>query len=84
MKNLFISGVPLLESVGLWEPAVQELKERVGNALCQATIPLQAYAREYECHLELHNSDVNTFLKYSNHFLILYLFLYSTGVKQEA
>ncbi|MCJ8744212.1 hypothetical protein PDJAM_G00116030 [Pangasius djambal] len=63
MKNLFISGVPLLESVGLWEPAVKELRETVGNALRQATIPLQAYAREYECHLELHNSDTNTFLK---------------------
>lgn len=66
MKNLFISGVPLLESVGLWEPAVKTLKERVGDALRQASIPLQAYAREYECHLELHNSDINTFLKYSS------------------
>ncbi|XP_060766195.1 dynein axonemal heavy chain 1 [Neoarius graeffei] len=63
MKNLYISGVPLLESVCLWEPAVKELRETVGNALCRATIPLQAYAREYECHLELHNSDINTLLK---------------------
>ncbi|KAL6464354.1 hypothetical protein MHYP_G00266710 [Metynnis hypsauchen] len=62
MKNLFISGVPLLESVGLYEPAVRELRERVSLALRQATIPLRAYAREYECHLELHNSDINTFL----------------------
>ncbi|KAL7843672.1 hypothetical protein AOLI_G00251840 [Acnodon oligacanthus] len=62
MKNLFISGVPLLESVGLYEPAVRELRERVSLALHQATVPLRAYAREYECHLELHNSDINTFL----------------------
>ncbi|XP_046731532.1 dynein axonemal heavy chain 1 [Silurus meridionalis] len=62
MKNLFITGVPLLESVCLWEPAVNELRERVRNALRQAVVPLQAYAREYECHLELQNSDINTFL----------------------
>lgn len=66
MKNLFIPGVPVLESVGLWEPAVKELKEKLDNALRQATIPLQAYAREYECHLELHNSDIKTFLKYNS------------------
>ncbi|XP_072521546.1 dynein axonemal heavy chain 1 [Salminus brasiliensis] len=64
MQNLFISGVPLLESVGLYEPAVRELRERVSFALCQATIPLRAYAREYECHLELQNSNINTFLKH--------------------
>ncbi|XP_062843095.1 dynein axonemal heavy chain 1 [Trichomycterus rosablanca] len=63
MENLFISGVPLLESVGLWEPEVKDLRERVSSALRQATIPLQAYAQEYKCHLELHNSDINTFLK---------------------
>lgn len=72
MKKLFISGVPLLESVSLWEPPVQELREKLGNTLCQATVPLQAYAREYECYLELHNSDVNTFLEYIIHFLILF------------
>ncbi|XP_027011591.1 dynein axonemal heavy chain 1 isoform X2 [Tachysurus fulvidraco] len=62
MKKLFISGVPLLESVSLWEPPVQELREKLSNTLCQATVPLQAYAREYECYLELHNFDVHTFL----------------------
>lgn len=66
MKNLFIPGVPLLESVGLWEPAVKELRDQVGNALRQASIPLRAYAREYECYLQLHNSDISTFLKYSS------------------
>lgn len=66
MKNLFIPGEPVLESVGLWEPAVKELREKLGNALRQATIPLQAYAREYECHLELHNSDIKTFLEYNS------------------
>lgn len=65
MKNLFFGGVTLLESVSLYEPAVRELRERLRLALCQAFIPLQAYAREYECHLELHNSDINTFFKYN-------------------
>lgn len=63
MQKMFISGTPLLESVGLWEPAVAELRERVRAALRQAAIPLRAYAREYERYLELHNSDIETFLK---------------------
>lgn len=63
---MFISGTPLLESVGLLEPAVQELRERVRLALHQAAIPLRAYAREYERHLELNNCDVESFLRYSD------------------
>lgn len=66
MKNLFITGVPLLEAVGLYELEVMEVKDRVGTALLQATVPLQAYACEYECYLELHNSDIETLLKYSS------------------
>lgn len=69
MKKLFIHEAPLLESVGLWEPAVKELREKLGKALRQAVIPLQAYAREYERYLELHNSDIKAFLEY---FLILF------------
>lgn len=63
MQKLFIGGDPLLESVNLWEPEVTELREQVRNALIQAAIPLQAYAAEYEKHLELHNLDIETFLK---------------------
>ncbi|KAM6980842.1 dynein axonemal heavy chain 1 [Aplochiton taeniatus] len=63
MQKMFVSGVPLLESVGLREPAVAELREKIRVALIQSAIPLIAYAREYEKHLELHNSDINTFLK---------------------
>ncbi|XP_028841933.1 dynein heavy chain 1, axonemal isoform X2 [Denticeps clupeoides] len=62
MKNMFISGTPLLESVGLWEPAVKKLREKIGATLRQAVIPLEAYAREYECHVEMHTSDVYTYL----------------------
>ncbi|XP_066555780.1 dynein axonemal heavy chain 1 [Amia ocellicauda] len=63
LKELFISGTPLLESVGQWEPAVSELRERVRHALRQAVLPLRAYAREYERHLELHNTDVESYLQ---------------------
>lgn len=52
-----------LWSVGLWEPEVTNLRESISVALKQAIIPLRAYAREYECHLELYNLDINTFLE---------------------
>ncbi|XP_029774824.1 dynein heavy chain 1, axonemal isoform X2 [Suricata suricatta] len=63
MEDLFISGNPLLESVGLHEPLVEELRAAVANAIRKAMIPLQAYAREYQKYLELNNNDLTTFLK---------------------
>lgn len=63
MQKLPIIGDSLLESVSLWEPEVNEQREKVRNALIQAAIPLRAYAAEYEKHLELHNSDVKTLLE---------------------
>uniref|UniRef100_A0A8D1UYI8 Dynein axonemal heavy chain 1 n=1 Tax=Sus scrofa TaxID=9823 RepID=A0A8D1UYI8_PIG len=63
MEDIFISGDPLLESVGLHEPLVEELRAVIANALHKAMIPLQAYAKEYRRYLELNNSDVATFLK---------------------
>lgn len=63
MPKLFASDISSLESVGLWEPAVSELREKVRLALHQAAIPLRAYAAEYEKHLELHNLDIETHLK---------------------
>uniref|UniRef100_A0A8C0W387 Dynein axonemal heavy chain 1 n=1 Tax=Castor canadensis TaxID=51338 RepID=A0A8C0W387_CASCN len=63
MEDIFISGNPLLESVGLHEPLVEELRAMIANAMHQAMVPLQAYAKEYRKYLELNNSDVATFLK---------------------
>lgn len=63
MEDIFISGDPLLESVGLHEPLVEELRAVIANAVRKAMIPLQAYAREFKKYLELNNNDVNTFLK---------------------
>ena len=65
MQQMFYSGVPLLESVGLWEPAVCELRDQVSAALRQAFGPLRAYAAEYEQYLELHNSDLESLLWYA-------------------
>lgn len=63
MKQMFISGTPQLQSVALWEPAVVEIREKIRTALRKAVVPLRAYAREYEHHLEVHNSDIATYIK---------------------
>ncbi|XP_041081390.1 dynein heavy chain 1, axonemal [Polyodon spathula] len=63
LKNMFISGVPLLESVGLHEPPVEELREGIRSAIRKALIPLSAYAKQYERHLELSNMDIDHFIK---------------------
>lgn len=63
MEDIFISGDPLLESVGLHEPLVEELRAVIAKAVRKAMIPLQAYAKEFRKYLELNNNDVNTFLK---------------------
>lgn len=64
MEDIFISGDPLLESVGLHETLVEELRANITNAMRKAMIPLQAYAKEYRKYLELNNNDITTFLKY--------------------
>ncbi|XP_041836448.1 dynein heavy chain 1, axonemal isoform X2 [Melanotaenia boesemani] len=63
LKNMFIYSRQLLESVGLWEPKVNELREKIRSALVQAAIPLRAYAAEYEKYSELHNLDIEAFLR---------------------
>lgn len=63
MEDLFISGNPLLESVGLHEPLVEELRVTIANAIHKAMVPLKAYAKEYRKYLELNNNDIATFLK---------------------
>ena len=63
MGNLFWSGTPLLESVGENEPYIKQLRETVNLCLKQATIPLLAYAKEYEKYNELALMDVEEYLK---------------------
>ncbi|XP_054832932.1 dynein axonemal heavy chain 1 [Eublepharis macularius] len=63
LENMFICGTPLLESVGLHEPAVEELRNTICTCIHKALIPLQAYAKNYEKYLELNNRDINSLLK---------------------
>lgn len=63
LENLFISGTPLLESVGLHESLVEELRSNIRNAICKALIPLTAYAKQYEKFLELNNTDIDMYMR---------------------
>lgn len=63
LEDLFVSGTPLLESVGLHEPTVEELRNNIRMAICKASVPLKAYAKQYEKYLELNNTDVETYMK---------------------
>ncbi|NXL44771.1 DYH1 protein, partial [Podilymbus podiceps] len=63
LENILITGTPLLDSVGLHEPEVEELREAMRSATRKALIPLQAYAKRYEKFLELNNNDVQYFLR---------------------
>ncbi|XP_042305771.1 dynein axonemal heavy chain 1 isoform X2 [Sceloporus undulatus] len=63
LENIFICGTPLLESVGINEPAVVELRNTICTCICKALIPLQAYAKNYEKYLELNNRDIHNLLK---------------------
>lgn len=63
LENIFWSGEPLLESVGEHEPHVEELRDSIKKAIRKAVIPMKAYAREYEKHLEIINLDINQYIK---------------------
>ncbi|TMS18883.1 Dynein heavy chain 1, axonemal [Larimichthys crocea] len=67
MKKLFFGGNLMLQSVNKFEPEVIKLREKISNALKQATTTLKAYAAEYEKYLELYNLDINTLLKPHTH-----------------
>ncbi|TKS70983.1 Dynein heavy chain 1, axonemal [Collichthys lucidus] len=67
MKKMFFGGNVMLQSVNKFEPEVIKLREKISNALEQATITLKAYAAEYEKYLELYNLDINTHLKSHTH-----------------
>lgn len=64
MEEIFFSGTPMLESVGAHEPPVEELRETVREAIKKSLVPIKAYAKEYEKHLELMNLDINKYIKY--------------------
>nr|XP_021152153.1 dynein heavy chain 1, axonemal [Columba livia] len=63
LESMGITGTPLLNSVDLHEPEVEELRETVWSAIQKALIPLRAYAKRYEKFLELNNNDIEYFLR---------------------
>lgn len=63
LENILITDTLLLDSVGLHEPEVEELREAMQSAIQKALIPLQAYAKRYEKFLELNNNDIQYFLR---------------------
>ncbi|KAL3881803.1 hypothetical protein ACJMK2_028195, partial [Sinanodonta woodiana] len=63
LEKIFWSGTPLLESVGEHEPHVEELRDTIKKAIRKSLIPMKAYAKEYERHLELINMDINHYIK---------------------
>ncbi|KAK0056678.1 dynein heavy chain 1 axonemal-like isoform X1 [Biomphalaria pfeifferi] len=63
LKEIFWSGIPLLESVGEHEPPVEDLRNTIRRSIQQSLVPLKAYARAYEKYLELINLDINAYVK---------------------
>ncbi|KAM6325251.1 LOW QUALITY PROTEIN: dynein axonemal heavy chain 1 [Podargus strigoides] len=63
LENMLITDTPVLDSVGLHEPKVEELREAIRSAMRKALLPLQAYAKRYENFLELNNNDIQYFLR---------------------
>lgn len=63
LENIHITDTLLLDSVGLHEPEVEELREAMRSAIQKARIPLQAYAKKYEKFLELNNNDIEYFVR---------------------
>jgi dynein heavy chain len=55
--------------VGAHEPPVEKLRKQIKDAINQALIPMKAYAREYERHLELMNLDINKYIAYEIFYL---------------
>ena len=63
MEDIFLSGTPLLESVGNQEPEIVELKETIRSVLKQALIPLKAYAKVYDRYINVMNLNIENYIK---------------------
>ncbi|XP_029455356.1 dynein heavy chain 1, axonemal [Rhinatrema bivittatum] len=63
LEDMFISSTPLLESVGLHEPPVEELRNAIRNAIRKAILPLSAYAKKYEKNMELNNIELESYMR---------------------
>ena len=65
MEEMFFSGTPLLEAVGLHEPFVEELRDIIRHAISKALIPMKAYATQYETFLPVLNLDTNAYIRFA-------------------
>jgi len=74
MEEMFFSGMPLLEAVGLREPFVVELRETIRQAILKAVLPMKAYAEQYESFLHVLNLDINTYIKFVFTLFTVHLF----------
>jgi len=63
MEEMFFSGTPLLEPVGLREPFVVELRKTIRDAIFKAMIPMRAYCAQYQSFLEVLNLDPVAYIR---------------------
>ncbi|NWT16478.1 DYH1 protein, partial [Vireo altiloquus] len=63
LENMDITDTPMLESVDLQEPEVEELRKTLRSAIQKTGNPLEAYGKKYEKFLEINNNDIKYFLK---------------------
>lgn len=63
LSNLRFPPDLYLSSVGLLDEEVCELRERFLTGYKKAIIPLKAYAKEYDVHLELYTLDVAAYIE---------------------
>lgn len=63
LDKLFWPITPFLEAVGQHEPQVDTLRERLILLIRQSIIPLEQYAEQYACHLDLINLDIKGFIQ---------------------
>lgn len=63
VEKIRFAGLPLLESVGENEQMVTELRDEMVHAIRKAAIPMKAYVREYEQHVQLMTMDIAQYIK---------------------
>ena len=63
LTNLKFPSDLTLSSVGLLEGFVCEQRKQFMCGIRKAVVPLKAYAKAYDVHLELYNTDVVAFVR---------------------
>ena len=64
MEEMFFSGSPLLEAVGLHEPFVEQLRDTIRHCISKATIPMRTYAEQYESFLPILILDPSVYIRF--------------------